>query len=86
MAQLPELTLGIPTDSPHYGHLISYNERCILAKRIVRIERTDTFTIVRPDPSDPGEVQAISESFLYCETCGLQIASDEIDAEDWEVG
>ena len=81
MSQLPTYTQGIPEDSRHYGHLISYNERAILCRKVVVIE--DGF--VRPDPSDPGEVEAISESFLYCETCDVRIAGDEVGADDWEV-
>lgn len=78
-------TGGVAEDSPHYGHLLDYNERALVSRKIDRIDFVNGVAVVRPEDVPP-EVESISESFLYCITCGVQISGDEIGAEDWEVG
>lgn len=69
-----------PITGSHAGHIITYNERCVYAREVIGLDDEGN-VIARPE----GEVEAIEETFLFCETCGHDVTGESLGAgEFWE--
>jgi len=67
---------------PHADHHVTYNERGIVVRDIAQVTDGD----IEVDFHSPAEVETITETFLYCETCDLVVTGEDIGASDaWEV-
>lgn len=61
----------------HRGHEITYNLRGVYAQELLAVnENGDIF--ISPD----GELETITDTFLYCETCSVDVMGVEIGAND----